>query len=300
MAKKKAAKRAPGRSQTKGRTPGSKETANPVVDEGSDLDARKQALKEGIELAPLTSQAIENGINEAVTRQLKPVFEKLAAVQQAIGTPTNAGQGVASLSDVLLALTQGMNDLHAKFGAVPKASETKITGEITTNALTKATTEERRRTLWGTERREKEPQQSKDHLPRPSIVGRAMHELQTTTKVPTSIKPEMVLRCVQKNGPHHLSTIVLGLLSRYKPEGAKVDADVSGKLGKQLTPREAPLILLHLVAAENGKRWLTPIGLATFDGWPDWEVRDDDFECCGRKDRASMPSAAPSAPTELA
>jgi hypothetical protein len=149
--------------------------------------------------------------------------------------------------------------------------------------------------LWQSERREAEHKDSKYHLPRPSVVGRALHDLGAFGKTHWQVAGE-IFQEIQAKGPDHLNDLIKTYLTNYVDSDGIKDKDIAGKLKKQLTPR-LELLLRRAWVDTGGKGcWLTPRGKELFDGWPDYRVQDDDFECLGELIAASPPITAKSKP----
>lgn len=72
---------------------------------------------------------------------------------------------------------EGVTDLYSQIDDIPKQQDAKKVEELAFEMLTKMRRTDWRTFLWQTERREVEHKDSKYHLPRPSIVGRTLHEL---------------------------------------------------------------------------------------------------------------------------
>ena len=120
-------------------------------------------------------------------------------------------------------------------------------------------------------------------LPRPSIIGRALYDLQHEAEsdaesVYEGSKPADIYITILAKGPHHLSETASRYVTRYK---AGETSDMAGKIGihfemrfKVLTPRIAGRIL----AGRSGQlRCLRGHGNNFFAKWPHWDARDDDL-----------------------
>ena len=165
--------------------------------------------------------------------------------------------------------------------------------ELAFEMLTKLRRTDWRVFLWQSERREAEHKDSKCHLPRPSIVGRALHDLGAFGKTHWQVAGE-IFQEIQAKGPDHLNDLIKTYLTNYVDSDGIKDKDIAGKLKTQLTPR-LELLLRRAWVDTGGKGcWLTPRGKELFDGWPDYRVQDDDFECLGEFIAASPPIAAKS------
>ena len=120
-------------------------------------------------------------------------------------------------------------------------------------------------------------------LPRPSIIGRALYDLQHDAEsdaesVYEGSKPADIYITILAKGPHHLSETASRYVTRYE---AGETSDMAGKIGihfemrfEVLTKRTAGRIL----AGRSGQlRWLRGHGNNFFANWPHWDARDDDL-----------------------
>ena len=116
-------------------------------------------------------------------------------------------------------------------------------------------------------------------LPRPSIIGRALYDLQHEgASAYEGSRPADIYTKISDRGPHHLSETASRYVTRYE---AGETSDMAGKIGihfemrfKVLTPRIAGRIL----AGRSGQlRWLRGHGNNFFANWPHWDARDDDL-----------------------
>jgi hypothetical protein len=190
---------------------------------------------------------------------------------------------------------EGVTDLYSKIDDIPKPPAPKKVEELVELLFQKRIQTDSRTWLWQFERREAEHKDSKYHLPRPSVVGRALHDLGAFGKTHWQVAGE-IFQEIQAKGPDHLKDVIKNYLTDYvKPDGSK-DTDIAGKLKKQLTPRLELLLRRAWVDTAGKGCWLTPRGKEIFDGWPDYRVQDDDFECLGEFIAASPPITAKSKP----
>ena len=130
--------------------------------------------------------------------------------------------------------------------------------------------------LWSLERGTKGPQSRR--LPRPSIIGRALYDLQhEAASVYDGSKPADIYITISARGPHHLSETASGYVTRYE---AGETSDMAGKIGIHLEPRFEVLtkrIAGRIFAGRSGElRCLTGYGINLFANWPHWDARDDD------------------------
>ena len=131
--------------------------------------------------------------------------------------------------------------------------------------------------LWSRESLFDGPQYPR--LPRPSIIGRALYDLQHEgASAYEGSRPADIYTKISDRGPHHLSETASRYVTRYE---AGETSDMAGKIGihfemrfKVLTPRIAGRIL----AGRSGQlRWLRGHGNNFFANWPHWDARDDDL-----------------------
>ena len=115
-------------------------------------------------------------------------------------------------------------------------------------------------------------------LPRPSIIGRALYDLrqEMSTGYEGSTPADIYLK-ISAQGPHHLSPTATNYVTRY---AAGDTSAMSGKIGLHLEPRfkvlSDPSRSLHYADSYRQSRDLTRRGCRLFQGWPNWEARDDD------------------------
>ena len=139
-------------------------------------------------------------------------------------------------------------------------------------------------------------------LPRPSIIGRALYDLQHEAEsdaesVYEGSKPADIYITILARGPHHLSETASRYVTRYE---AGETSDMAGKIGihfemrfEVLTPRIAGRIL----AGRSGQlRCLRGHGNNFFAKWPHWDARDDDLTGDGPGPSGS-PAPAPAGGT---
>ena len=123
-----------------------------------------------------------------------------------------------------------------------------------------------------------------DHLPRPSIIGRALYDLQQaegTTYEGSS--PADIYITISVSGRHHLSDVAVRHVERYQSGERRA---MSGKINEHLEPRFEALSKRSRgrYYADNAgtRRSLTVDGCRMFADWPHWSARDDDFTGDGR------------------
>ncbi|MCX7415112.1 MAG: hypothetical protein NTY25_01290 [Planctomycetia bacterium] len=150
--------------------------------------------------------------------------------------------------------------------------------------------------LWSLEGGPEGPQALR--LPRPSIIGRALYDLQheATSTYNGSVPAEIYIK-ISVQGEHHLSETPRTYVTRYI---AGETSDMSGKIGIHLEPRFEVLtqqIAERLFAEKFRKRrYLTGYGSTIFNDWPHWDARDDDLTGYGPSPSGS-PAPAPAGGT---
>ena len=116
-------------------------------------------------------------------------------------------------------------------------------------------------------------------LPRPSIIGRALYDLQQVAAASyKGSSPAEIYITISVNGRHHLSEVARGRVDRYQAGKKRA---MSGKINEHLGPRFDALSNLRdgRNYAENfgNLRSLTARGSRVFANWPHWDARDDDL-----------------------
>ena len=120
-------------------------------------------------------------------------------------------------------------------------------------------------------------------LPRPSIIGRALYDLQHDAEsdaesVYEGSKPADIYITILARGPHHLSETASRYVTRYE---AGETSDMAGKIGIHIEPRFkvlTPRIAGRILAGRSGQlRWLRGHGNNFFANWPHWDARDGDL-----------------------
>ena len=120
-------------------------------------------------------------------------------------------------------------------------------------------------------------------LPRPSIIGRALYDLQheaesDAASVYEGSKPADIYIKISVKGGHHLSETSSKYVTRYI---AGETSDMSGAIGRHLEPRFkvlTPRIAGRILTGRSGElRCLTGHGNNFFANWPHWDARDDDL-----------------------
>ena len=116
-------------------------------------------------------------------------------------------------------------------------------------------------------------------LPRPSIIGRALYDLQQVAAASyKGSSPAEIYITISVNGRHHLSEVARGRVDRYQAGEKRA---MSGKINEHLGPRFDALSNLRdgRNYAENfgNLRSLTARGSRVFANWPHWDARDDDL-----------------------
>jgi hypothetical protein len=130
----------------------------------------------------------------------------------------------------------------------------------------------RREEIWRAELNQQKPLR----LPRPTVVGRAMRELEPERlEDPRSFSASRrVFQWIRERGGHHLGKTVADLIE------AKGKTASSSRVG--LFETRFKRLQGHSLAEVKNDEWiLTLHGARVFTDWPDWKVSDDDVECDG-------------------
>jgi hypothetical protein len=255
---------------------------------------RRPAVESGPSEANRDAELLEGANATAFVKELLQTTRTLVAQNESLqeSIKTQAAE-TKSLQGSMRTVIEGVTDLYSKIDDSKKQSDPKPLEALTVEKLTRLRQTDWRVFLWQSERREAEHKDSKYHLPRPSIVGRALHDLGAFGKTHWQVAGEIFLE-IQAKGPGHLKDLIRNYLTDYvKADGSK-DTDIAGKLKKQLRPRLEILLKRNWVEIGGKGCWLTPRGKELFNGWPDYRVQDDDFECLGEFMAASPPIAAKS------
>ena len=145
--------------------------------------------------------------------------------------------------------------------------------------------------LWSLEGGPEGPQALR--LPRPSIIGRALYDLQheATSTYNGSVPAEIYIK-ISVQGEHHLSETPRTYVTRYI---AGETSDMSGAIGRHLEARFKVLtsrIAERILAGRSGElRCLRGHGNNFFANWPNWDARDDDLTGYGPSTSGPAPPA---------
>ena len=149
--------------------------------------------------------------------------------------------------------------------------------------------------LWTWEAAREGPQALR--LPRPSIIGRALYDLQMAAATYQGSSPAEIYITISVNGRHHLSEVARGRVDRYQAGETRA---MSGKINEHLGPRFDALSNRRdgRNYAENirNRRSLTKRGSRVFANWPNWDALDDDLTGYGPSPSGS-PAPAPAGGT---
>jgi hypothetical protein len=96
---------------------------------------------------------------------------------------------------------------------------------------------------------------------------------------------------IKKCGLHHLSSKISRLVDTTGKRAAS-------RLDKLYKARCRRLVRPKIAAVSDGGFELTPYGKKLLDGWPDWDVADDDDECYGRLELAAPRRPSTPVPAE--
>jgi len=130
-------------------------------------------------------------------------------------------------------------------------------------------------------------------LPRPSIIGRALYDLQqaATTTYEGSFPAEIYIK-ISVNGRHHLSDTACDRVDRYQAGETRA---MSGKINEHLEPRFEALSDRsrgrYYAESAGNRRSLTVRGSQVFADWPHWSARDDDLTGDGPGTSSPTPPA---------
>lgn len=136
-------------------------------------------------------------------------------------------------------------------------------------------------------------------LPRPSIIGRALYDLQqaAATTYEGSVPAEIYIT-ISDNGPHHLSNTASNHVRRYRVGETRA---MSGKINEHLEPRFEALSDRnrgrYYAESAGDRRSLTVRGSQVFANWPHWSARDEDLSGDGPGTSGSAPPAGGAIPT---
>lgn len=151
--------------------------------------------------------------------------------------------------------------------------------------------------LWSWETAREGP--SSLRLPRPSIIGRALFDLQQA-EVDTyegSVPAEIYIT-ISENGRHHLSETAYDRVARYQAGETRA---MSAKINEHLEPRFEALSDRsrgrYYAEIAGNRRSLTTKGSQVFSDWPDWSARDEDVSGDGPGTSSPAPPAAGTIPT---
>jgi hypothetical protein len=130
-------------------------------------------------------------------------------------------------------------------------------------------------------------------LPRPSIIGRALFDLQQAAATAyAGSSPAEIYTTISANGRHHLSDVARDRVDRYAAGETRA---MAGKINEHLEPRFEALSNRSRgrYYAENvgDRRSLTTQGERIFVNWPNWDARDDDLTGYGPSASGPTPPA---------
>lgn len=219
------------------------------------------------------------------TRLFRDLFSELRGLKQHVEQRFNHD------AQMFRHMDEGITLLYGKIDEIPKPPAPETVEVLAETRCRQRIIIERRTSLWHLERREPERKDSINHLPRPSLIGRTLYDLGAFSEHQGQ-HPGQVFTSLLKKGKHHLSPKIIDYLSRYeRPDGTK-DPAISADLGDQFTPRIGPLIQIGYAAKGSKGHYLTEKGRRLFEGWPDYEVSDDDIECLGELKSARASAGA--------
>ena len=115
-------------------------------------------------------------------------------------------------------------------------------------------------------------------LPRPSIIGRALYDLQQEAADYEGSTPADIYQTISAKGPHHLSAPATTYVARYR---AGETGAMSGKINIHMEPRfkvlAKPTNRPNYAEHSRTVRYLTGHGIKIFHNWPHWDSRDNDL-----------------------
>ena len=115
-------------------------------------------------------------------------------------------------------------------------------------------------------------------LPRPSIIGRTLYDLQQEAADYEGSTPADIYQTISAKGPHHLSAPATTYVARYR---AGETGAMSGKINIHMEPRfkvlAKPTNRPNYAEHSRTVRYLTGHGIKIFHNWPHWDARDDDL-----------------------
>jgi hypothetical protein len=146
----------------------------------------------------------------------------------------------------------------------------------------------RRDEIWCAETNQKDPLR----LPRPTILGRAIRDAaRRHDRSDISQTKRGIFALIKACGLHHLSNRISQLVETKGKRAAS-------RLDKLYTVRCRRLVKPKIAAESDGGFQLTRYGRRLFNGWPDWDVADDDEECLGRLELAEPRRPSTPVPAE--
>lgn len=241
--------------------------------------AKKKAAKKKVASAvaveaaaevPAADASRDRELNEGawVTRIAAAVVAGLAAQQNGNSQPGSQptlDSIQQQLTEIVSLLRQSAHAPAAR--GVPAPQQPGAAAHASADSIINA----RRQEIWRAELNQQKPLR----LPRPTVVGRAVLEAELAQDPGQGPPPARdIFRRIQANGAHHLSQTMTRQIASAGPAAASA-------LRKQYKTRCQRLIGARLMEKAGTQHGLTRHGERIFSGWPDWEVADDDADCCG-------------------
>lgn len=235
--------------------------AREVRDEGVRMEAGPGDAQASLQVAHQGDRELQNGVEtmrlvtQAVSAAMGPVVE-----------------GQASLRGVVEGLLREIADIKNRLPPQEPAagsgiSQAALAGFASADMLVNS----RRRAMWRAETNQRQPLR----LPRPTIIGRALREI-AVQRGKGGLKPTKrdVFEMIRDCGPHHLSPEVTAATNRRS-------STTSSHLRTLLDSRYMRLVDVELAEPKGDGYRLRDLGMRVFNGWPDWDVADDDKQCEG-------------------
>ncbi|MEI7863459.1 MAG: hypothetical protein WCJ21_12540 [Planctomycetota bacterium] len=224
---------------------------------------------------------------EALTRSPQ-VLQVLTALVDSVNaqrgaSETRDAQMEASLSDFRAVFEQQMRLLRNALAT--RAGPASVAEPVSRQVL-----QMERSMLWTWETTR---DSKSSRLPRPSIIGRALSDLQQSEGTTyDGSSPADIYITILVSGRHHLSDVAVRRVERYQAGATRA---MSGKINEHLEPRFDALSIRRdgRNYAENvgDRRSLTARGCRVFENWPHWDARDDDPTGDGPGTSGSAPPA---------
>ena len=236
--------------------PAAEGTKKETADTTTDGNAENRSLLEGVQQAQLFIQTVRDF--DPKSELVLDMHERLKRIEALLLAPSSGSPAAPA---------------PAPAPAIPTPAPTTV--DRTKLAVISGWREQ----LWIDEHSQKPPLR----LPRSTIIGRCLFEL-VLTKPTAMSKIVDILEFLAATAGHHAGTTLNKYVPLYRTSPDKTVRDGAGAALTQLFNKRLKWLIGKQVAKQKEKaRWLSDRGIGMFDGWPDWEVRDDaGWECFGR------------------